>query len=373
MPVREVCSRFKISTSTAYNINKACGRPPKKRGGAMYVKLTADIGKIIEDSLKADPTLTLKKLTANIRAEKGISISPSTIGKYLRNNTLRVEQHSFKVKRLFLFEQERNTEEALASRTDYIYKCFSYQGSGVTFIYVDEAQFCVVDQPPREPNTTISSRSASRRKKRFAVNVLTAVSSKDGLLHSTFTQAPVDGGKFFVFMQELVALLKTDMFRYAVVMSSSPTHNTESVNGLLNAYHIDAIYTAQMSWELSPIEYVLAAWKGRVALPPGAGTVDEVQECLQRSFAEIKGYEVIRGVEHVNSVIFQKVLRREPLFLEQELQAYCQLWNPEEVEEEAATVAAAAAVAAEEAHQDIQYEFVDISQGRRSAAHQSGN
>jgi len=111
----DVAKTFGVSETTVRRISKETS-PPKQRGGAVHVKLTAQDSVFLSERVLEDPTTTGAKLAGRL-AERGVIVAPSTVNAHLRSSVM--EEHGvprFSVKRLHVHEEVRNSEDVKAQR-----------------------------------------------------------------------------------------------------------------------------------------------------------------------------------------------------------------------------------------------------------------
>ena len=183
-----------------------------------------------------------------------------------------------------------------------------------------------------------------RKKRNMPLSAVTAISSLDGVIQNMFVQGSVNSDVFRLFLLDLIGILKRGQFRYVIIMDNVAFHKTQLVKELVESQGINILYTAPWSCELNPIEYVFSIWKARVKIPPGVTEVDQVRSYLEQTLCSVNPHEVAQCVNHVKRVLFPKALRKEPLFLAQEVQAFNQANGLEEVA------------------LDVQYEYTNSSQ-----------
>ena len=242
--VKDISKNFGVSLTSVYNINKNGAAPPKKRGGVFCKKITPDISRVISDTLRNDPTTTLKELSETIKADSGVAVTPAAISKHLRGPIKKDGFPCFTVKRLFIYEESRNSFETLTKRVEYIYKYLSYEAQGVVFVFIDETPFRVMDYSSRAWSPVGQKAISWRKKRNMPLSAVTAISSMDGVIQNMFVQGSVNSDVFRLFLLDLIGILKRGQFQYTIIMDNVAFHKTQLVKELVESQGINILYTA---------------------------------------------------------------------------------------------------------------------------------
>jgi len=280
-----VARTFGVSVSTVSRIATE-DAPPRPRGGAIHVKLTAAESLFLAERLTEDPRLTGGQLAAEL-AERGVDVAASTVNAHVRSPVM--EQYGvprFTVKRLRVQEEARNSDAVKEQRREYIIEYNRLLSGGSIVVFVDETPFDILDtrHMARAP---IGQRAVVRRRqvRTTGVTAITAISDVWGVVHVEFVLGCVTADAFRVFLGDLFETIRGHT-REAVllVMDNVAFHRTAGVRAMIEASGHRVLYTAPWSCELNPIEYVFGFVKTRVRVPSEVSNTRAVLSYLVEAF-----------------------------------------------------------------------------------------
>ncbi len=246
--VRSLALKYHVSPGTVSNIAKET-KPPGKRGGHVYEKITPAASVVMTQQILEDP-LTSACVLKETLGKMDIHVAESTINHHL--NSSRMEEHQcpiFSVKRLRVHEEARASDATKHARVEYVERFVQAQADGRMFIYIDETSFNMFEfrKMGRSP---LGTRCIVRRRrvKAQSLTAITAICEYTGILHVTFVDGTVDNAVFQLFLLSLIEKLQTFTHESCVfVMDNVALHKTDEVKALMTEKNYSQLFTAPNS------------------------------------------------------------------------------------------------------------------------------
>ena len=126
-----VTSANGVPIATAYGWLLRSEDKPKKKGGYRPKKLSPDDVEFMLRLVEEKPTITLLEIKSKVAELREISISTTSIHKYL-------EAKMYTVKKIIPEPVTMNSDNNKQKRKDYVQKLMTDIGAGKLIIYIDE-------------------------------------------------------------------------------------------------------------------------------------------------------------------------------------------------------------------------------------------
>ena len=231
-----------------------------KRGGDFSTKLSDGNKMMIRSWVDEDATITLKKLRQKLMDECNMSVSVSTINRYLN-------QFHYSLKTLTIVPQRRNCESTLDQRLFYAQKFNAklLETEGKTFVFIDEVGFSVSSRTRFGRSLTGSSACISVPSVRSRNISVIASMSKDKMVMYKINHKPVNGEDFKGFLIELSSFCRSNGVEDpCFILDNARIHHYRGLEDIIHSLQLSLLYLPPYSPFLNPIENVFSKWKNTV-------------------------------------------------------------------------------------------------------------
>lgn len=233
----------------------------KQKGRNQVSKLNEDQQKIIVSWIDDDATISLKALKRKCEEHFSISVSQTTIFKYVKG-------FKYSLKRIHLLPERRNDEKSITERRIYSLKFLDYQADfgDANIIFIDECGFNVSMRPSRgrsiigTPAVLVVPQIRSRN-----ISICCAM-NRSGIVYYTSQNRAYNSNSFAIFLNNLIDTLlqhstNTSSNTYLFIMDNVRFHKTSEVLKTLSNRKISFEFLPPYSPFLNTIENMFSKWK----------------------------------------------------------------------------------------------------------------
>ena len=243
-----VASANGVPIATAYGWLLRSEDKPKKKGGYRPKKLSPDDVEFMLHLVEKTPTITLLEIKSKVAELREISISTTSIHKYL-------EAKMYTVKKIIPEPVTMNSDNNKQKRKDYVQKLMTDIGAGKLIIYIDETNvnlFLRRNQGRSRKGTRCSVVAPTSKGKN--VHVIGAISQR-GLVHWERRRGSYRNADCCDWLRRMLRSVTEPLHNVVVVSDNAPVHcSLETVFEEEEFSGARLLRTAPYSAPINPIE-----------------------------------------------------------------------------------------------------------------------
>ena len=245
---KEVARADGVAVQTAYAWIRNCEKEPAARGGARRVKVREEHVERMIAFVEADPTVTLKAIRDRLEAEDGLSITTTTVHKYL-------EGKMYSIKKILAEPSSMNSVENKEKRAQYCSSLLSHIGAGKYVIYIDETNFNLFlrrSEGRSRRGTRCSVKAPTSKGKN--IHVIGAV-SQTGLVYWERRRGSYRKPDCQEWLRNVLRRVEEPLANVVVVCDNAPVHSELELVSLEEEFEgVTVLRLAPYSAPLNPIE-----------------------------------------------------------------------------------------------------------------------
>ena len=237
-----------VATQTAYSWIRNCEKEPSTRGGARRTKVNEEQIEKMIGYVEVDPTITLKAIRDKLEAEDGVSITTTTVHKYL-------DGRLYTVKKILREPSSMNSTVNKEKRAEYCSSLLSYIGAGKYVIYIDETNFNLFlrrNEGRSRRGTRCSVKAPTSKGKN--VHVIGAV-SQTGLVYWERRRGSYKKPDCQEWLRSVLRRVDEPLTNVVIVCDNAPVHSELELVSLEEEFEgVTVLRLAPYSAPLNPIE-----------------------------------------------------------------------------------------------------------------------
>jgi len=228
------------------------------RGGTRSPKLTNEQKETMLSWVNENCTVTLSALKAKIQDIFNITVSTSTISRY-------IEKFHYSLKRVTIIPERRNDADNIVARKIYALRYISLSEifSENEIIFIDEVGFKVSTRVSRgrsavgKPAVSIVPKIRTRN-----ISICCAM-SRQGIMEYVVSPVAFNTQTFINFLSLLIGRLRSIYhFSNAIfIMDNVPFHKSNQIKNYISDQELSYDYLPPYSPFLNPIENMFSKWK----------------------------------------------------------------------------------------------------------------
>ena len=261
--VRSAALTFGIPSSTAYDIlrryEESGSMAPKKKGGAMSVKMVPDAYSELERLVESAADMTLRAMKEHLAEKIGVWVTEKTVSKALTKNG-----YTFKLIRLLPIS--RNTIDTISARKSYAEMFLrDAPADQRNVIWVDECGFNLHVRRKHGRARSGERATVQVANSRGRNQSICAAMSNEGLLHHSHIEGAYNTERFCEFLVSLFVVLRMKgRMNCWVILDNVRFHHCSAVAETTARAGHSLIFLPAYSPMLNPIESLFGKRKTSV-------------------------------------------------------------------------------------------------------------